>query len=495
VVSGGYFAVEHWPYRYNNVEPLLQGVFSSKVTINHFRRTYLPHPGFVADGIVLHRNSAPDLPPVGSARELMIQSHWLDMLMLRREISLVRVTGMHIVIPPVGSRANHEDFPPGASKDFTGPSTVVDEFQIRDSQLDIMRTNGQRYSFPIHNIVMRHLLRGHPVAFSVDMRSAELVGRIQAQGTFGPLQPDNLGGTHLSGSFTFSHADLHGIGTLRGMLSAKGHFSGALDAVRGDATAQVQDFAVSEGEPVPITGAAQVTVNGLNGDLILNSITARTNDTLLHAEGRIVGSPAATDVDLLVTQGRAQDLLKPFLHAPVPIAGDVWVKAHAHVEPAEHGEGFLRRLRMDGGFNVPTDMVTVPSAEKTLSAFSDRAQKPSPPVRNANDDSSATDVVSAVQGYANITNGVISTRHLTFDIPGATTDLRGTFDLHTTDVHLLGKLRMQRNISHAVTGFKSILLKPLIPFFRGHKAGAVIPIAVTGTSGHYKVSQDIFHDK
>jgi hypothetical protein len=54
---------------------------------------------------------------------------------------------------------------------------------------------------------------------------------------------------------------------------------------------------------------------------------------------------------------------------------------------------------------------------------------------------------------------------------------------------------MDSDISHVTTGLKSLLLKPLIPFFRKDNAGAVIPIAVTGGPNDYKVSQNLLHNK
>ena len=54
---------------------------------------------------------------------------------------------------------------------------------------------------------------------------------------------------------------------------------------------------------------------------------------------------------------------------------------------------------------------------------------------------------------------------------------------------------MQSDVSQVATGFKSLLLKPLIPFFRKDHSGAVIPIAVTGSPQHYKVSQNLLHQK
>ena len=62
-------------------------------------------------------------------------------------------------------------------------------------------------------------------------------------------------------------------------------------------------------------------------------------------------------------------------------------------------------------------------------------------------------------------------------------------------MHLVGNLRMDSDISHVTTGFKSLLLKPLIPFFRKDNAGAVISIVVTGGPNSYKLSQNLLHKK
>ena len=73
--------------------------------------------------------------------------------------------------------------------------------------------------------------------------------------------------------------------------------------------------------------------------------------------------------------------------------------------------------------------------------------------------------------------------------------MAGTFRFHGEVAHLTGNLKMDTDISHTATGFKSFLLKPLAPFFKKKNAGAVVPIAVTGTAGHYQVSQDIGHNQ
>src|SRR6202453_4874520 len=82
MVTGVYFVSANWPYRYRTVEPLLQEVFASQVEIGHYHRIYFPNPGFMAADITLSRNSARDLPPLGSAQSLTVQGTWLDLLLL-----------------------------------------------------------------------------------------------------------------------------------------------------------------------------------------------------------------------------------------------------------------------------------------------------------------------------------------------------------------------------------------------------------------------------
>ena len=499
-VVGLYVVDQHWPYRYRNVRPLLEQVLASRITISAYHRTYFPHPGFVAKGLTLRRNSAPDLPPVGSTEDLIVQGSWVDLLLFRRQVRLVDIKGLHVVIPPVGSRAMREDFPAGSSEDFAGPETAVETLVIHEGVLDIMRINGGRYTYPIRRLVMRNLQQGHAVPYVVDMQNAFPGGRIQASGSFGPLNPKNLGATPASGKFTFTDVHLDQIGELHGVLSSEGHFSGALVAIEAYATASTSDLAVSTGEPAPVNGWVQCTVNALNGNVALHRIEAKTEETTVEAAGTVMGPPnipKATDLDLTVTKGRAQDLLRPFLHSRPPVAGAVALKAHAHLAPKRDGAAFLERLSMDGGFVLPRERVTDPAKEQTLTSFSERAQGLKAPKSDPEpaEGDPAADVLSRLEGQVKVRNGVISTERLTFSMPGASADLKGTYDLRNGAVHLLGELKMESDISHVTTGFKSLLLKPLSPFFKRHHAGAVIPVAVTGGSGDYKVSQDLLHDK
>jgi len=207
------------------------------------------------------------------------------------------------------------------------------------------------------------------------------------------------------------------------------------------------------------------------------------------------GQPKVTNLDVTIGQGRVQDVLRPFFKAKVPVTGAITLRNHVRLDGGRPGATFLQRLHLDGSFSVPGERLTNEKNEKSLSAFSARAQgikQPANEEEAANDD---TDVVSSLNGDVMVRGGVLSTQRLTFALPGAEANLSGTFDFRDSKVNLTGNLKMDTDISHVTTGFKSMLLKPLIPFTKKKSAGAVIPIAITGGPGSYKVGQDFLHQK
>jgi len=497
---GCYFVSSNWPYRYRKIRPMLEDDLASQVEVTSYHRTYFPHPGFVANGLTLRRKTALNLPPFGHAQQMVVQGRWRDLLLLQQRVMTVEVTGLHIVIPPIGSRANHENFPPGSSSDFTGPDTAIEMFKFHNTVFEIMKNDGSRLIFPIRELDLAHFEKNQAVNYSVDMQNAIPSGRIEARGTFGPLNAKQIGVTPVSGNFTFTSVNLHDVGNIAGTLGSKGQFRGPLEAIEAQADTLTPNFSVDDGKPTPIAASVQCTVSGTNGDVAIHSIEARTGKTMVRVIGSVQGSPAqdssgkASKFDIDVQAGRAEDVMRPFIHDDVPITGSVWLRSHAYLAPSGEGGGFLHRLHVDGTFDVPAERVADRDTEKSLSAFSQRAQGKKAPDENAAKSSSA-DVLSAVKGSAQVRDGIAASQHLTFKIPGAQADLSGTFNFHNKVVHLLGNLRMDTDISHTETGFKSFLLKPLAPFFKKKKAGAVVPIAVTGSPGHYQVAQDILHEK
>ena len=491
------FISANWPYRHRKIAAMLQDVLASQVTFTGYHRTYFPHPGFVATGITMRRKSALNLAPLGHVDTMVVVGTWSDLVMLRQRVELVDITGFKLVVPPIGSKENHQDFPPGSGSDFDGPDTMIARFMVHKSLLQIQRKDDKPLSFPIQQLEIRNLHKGEALTYAVDMQNAIPNGHILAHGNMGPIRGKSFLATPVSGNYAFTKANLHDVGDISGTLDARGVFKGTLEAMEVEANTITQNFAVNDGKPTPVDATMRATLFGEHGDLDIHSIDLKVRQTVIHAVGSIRGTPKVTNFDIAVEHGRAEDLMQPFIQDEVPITGPVWLQSHAYIGPP--GNTFMERLRMTGNLNVPAEKISDREAEKSLSAFSERAQgKEKPNTRvypNGNKLDESKDVLSSLQGLTRLENGIVSTSRLTFTIPGAQATMAGTFKFHGEVAHLTGNLKMETDISHTATGFKSFLLKPLAPFFKKKSAGAVVPIAVTGTPGHYKVTQDIAHNK
>lgn len=491
------FISANWPYRHRKIRPMLEDVLACQVTFSKYHRIYFPNPGFVATGITMRRESAAKLAPLGHVDTMIVEGRWSDLILLRRRVQLVDITGFHLVIPAIGSRENHENFPQGSTKDFSGPDTLIERLMAHNSILEVQRKVGGPLVFRIKQVEIHNLHKGEAMTYAVDMLNAVPTGHVLARGSMGPVNGKDFELTPLSGNFAFAEINLHDVGEIGGRLDTRGIFKGMLRSLDVEVNGITNNFAVTDGKPTPVDGAMHCILNGSNGDLDVQAIDLKTGRTAIHATGNIKSGPGVTNLDITVDHGRAEDIMRPFIHGEVPIEGPVWLKAHAYLGPP--GKGFMDRLRMKGSFDVPAEKLTDERTEKSLSAFSDRAlgkNKPNAGVEADNDSAGhAREVLSLLKGPAMIEKGAVSTPGITFRVAGAEATLHGTFRFHDEAVHLTGKLKMKTDISHTTTGFKAFLLKPLAPFFKKQHAGAVVPIAVTGTPGHYKVTQDLGHKK
>ena len=70
-------------------------------------------------------------------------------------------------------------------------------------------------------------------------------------------------------------------------------------------------------------------------------------------------------------------------------------------------------------------------------------------------------------------------------------DLDGRYTLRNQGLDFAGALRLDAPVSRTVTGFKSILLKPIDPLFRRNGAGTLLPIRISGTVGSPSFGVDV----
>jgi hypothetical protein len=84
---------------------------------------------------------------------------------------------------------------------------------------------------------------------------------------------------------------------------------------------------------------------------------------------------------------------------------------------------------------------------------------------------------------------------LNYEVPGAAIALNGIYSLDGDQFDFHGNARLQAKVSQMVTGWKSLLLKPVDPFFSKNGAGTEVPIQITGTKSEPHVGLDFGHKK
>jgi hypothetical protein len=102
-------------------------------------------------------------------------------------------------------------------------------------------------------------------------------------------------------------------------------------------------------------------------------------------------------------------------------------------------------------------------------------------------------VLAQVSGTFHLNAGVLSFSKLQFTVPGTEVDMTGRYSLDGNEFDFHGKARLQAKLSHMTTGWKSILLKPVDPFFSKHGAGTELPVKITGTKSEPHFGLDFGH--
>src|SRR5208337_3132357 len=177
--------------------------------------------------------------------------------------------------------------------------------------------------FEIHKLMLNSVADDRPMSFHVALVNAKPPGEIRTDGQFGPLQTQSVGRTFLSGSYVFEHADLGVFPGIRGTLSSAGKFNGMLEHIEIGGGTDTPDFQVTRSDhAVHLKTQFHATVNGMDGDVTLQSVYAQFERTSVVSQGEVAkkaGSEAKT-VSLSATemQGRIQAWLRLISKADRP---------------------------------------------------------------------------------------------------------------------------------------------------------------------------------
>jgi len=488
VVIGGaaVLVASHWPFTRDTIVRTLQEEFSSTIELRAFHATYFT-PGCIAEGVTLRRNSDRNAPAIATIEKLTIQANYWGLFRTPKRVRRVRVEGLRMFVSPSSERSGNEARPTGSLEQY---ALIIDEI-IADGAV-VEFTSGEPgtepFKFEIHKLTLNSVADDRPMSFHAALLNPKPPGEIRTDGQFGPLQPQNVGHTIVAGSYLFQHADLGVFSGIGGTLSSVGKFNGVLEHIEVEGSTDAPDFQVTRsGHAVHLRTQFHAMVNGMDGDVALQSVQAQFGRTSVVSEGEVakkVGSVGKT-VSLGGTevQGRIQDWLRLLAKADPPaLTGAMNFRTQVLVPPGNRD--FIERVTLQGDFGIDAASFTSSTMQGKVDALSQLAEG-----GKENDDPAS--VIENLKGHVVLKDAIATLSDLSFSVPGALAHVHGTYGLLTEQVNLHGTLQVDNKLSKGSKGMKSFLLKVVEPFLKKKNAGEIVPIKIGGTFSHVSYGLDV----
>jgi hypothetical protein len=424
--------------------------------------------------------AAGDTTPVIAIGRFDFEAPFLGLIFKPMHIGAVHVRDLAIHVPPADMRR----LAPTHERHLGKVKIKVDTIVCEDSQLVIGTDKPDKDPrvFLLKHVVLRDV--GPQIGWPFDALLTNPIpeGEIHAVGTFGPWNTESPGDSKVNGKYQFEHADLNSIRGLGGILRSTGTLDGQLDriAVRGETW--VPDFSLdTANHPMPLSTSFAAVVDGTTGDTYLHQIDATLGSSRFSCSGAVVnvkgrGHNINLKVDL--PEGKIQDYLKLAVKSePAEMSGVVTADASMDIEAGD--QSVSKRMKMKGSFTLQGIHFTDPALEDKIDILSLRARG-----ETGNLKAGAPDVTSRMTGEFDMSRGELQFSRLDYSLPGGEIHLKGAYTLEGRRYDFVGHVRTKAELSQMVASkWKSILLKPLDPFFSKHGAGAEIPVRISGANG------------
>jgi len=474
----------------------LSDVLESEVTLDSLEGSFFPRVVLHGGGLVVRDKGRTDVPPLLTIEHFEIRASLRALMRRPRHVAEVRLQGLRVQIPPGDDHADTDDHD-NRSSDIDDPlhEVVVDRFEAPDTVLTIIPRKALKPPkvFTIHHLVMDSVGRGHSIPYIAVLTNPIPKGEIETSGTFGPWNVAHPASTHVTGGYTFANADLNTIDGLSGILSSTGKFEGPLNRIKVEGTTQTPQFQVDAGgQAVPLTTTFSATVDGSDGDTLLDRVDAKFLDTTLVAKGAVIGLQGVpgrrVEVDMSNLHGRVEDLLKLAIDSPKPLLkGAVQLDAHLVIPPEK--AKVLDKMMLRGVFGLSKATFTDAGVQAKITGLSRHGQGKS-------SDDPMSDVMSNLRGRFVLDRATVSFSELSFGVPGATVQLAGNYKIRSQEMDFHGHLIMDATLSEAAGGgIKSFFLKAVDPFFKKDGKGTVLPIKITGSRKDPKFGLELFKKK
>lgn len=460
----------------------IQQRFKGKVELGSLTLSLRAGPQATGDDLKIWLQGRSDGPPFISIRRFSFDAGIAGLLRKPVRIRAVKLEGLEIHIarkPETDEKAPEEKKHRSDGENRPKYPFVIEHIEADGALLRILPKNPAKdpLVFELSELRMESVGIDQPMKFHTLLTNDTPPGLIHSTGDFGPWRVDDPGLTPVSGEYIFREADLSVFRGVSGILSSEGSYDGVLQRIQVRGQTDVPDFRVSKGgKPVHMTTRFEAVVDGTNGDTLLQPVEASFLKTKLIARGGITKRPGqkgkTVSLEVTVDNGRIEDILHLVLKAEAPLTGALKMKTAFEIPPGN--KDVIEKLQLKGKLQIDATRFTSVNIQEKLATLSRRS-------RGKSEEQASASVASNLLCDFVLADSAANFSLVSFSVPGALVDLIGFYQLDRENLDFRGHLKMDAKLSQTTTGWKSILLKPVDPFFRKDGYGAVIPIKVTGT--------------
>jgi len=471
--------------------------YDSRVELDGFKVSALQGFEVTGTGLKLYPNTLDMQQPLFSVDRFSFRTTWSDLFRTPMHIGLVRVSGLGIHLPPKDQRHNIPKLNPH--------SLQQGKIQILVDRLDVDRASlilgtdkpGKvPLDFEISDLRMTSVGAGRPMRFHATLVNPKPIGDIDSSGSFGPFDAHSPGDTPVSGTYSFSNADLGTLKGIGGILSSTGKYQGTLNNIVVDGETDTPNFSLTIADhPVPLHTTFHAIVDGTNGDTHLEPVDAMLLRSHIVANGDVVTVPGQghhITLDVTVEPARIEDMLALGVKTQPPImTGGLVLHTTLDLPPGD--ESVTDKLRLKGNFDITDAHFSNPKVQEKVDELSLRSQGHAKEAEQNAEQGVSVNTASYMKGNFTLDNSKITITGLQYTVPGANINMNGIYSLDGEVFDFHGTAQLNAKVSQMVTGWKSLLLKPVDPFFSKNGAGTEVPIQITGTRSDPHFGLDFGH--
>ncbi|HEY1241005.1 MAG TPA: hypothetical protein VGF16_10630 [Bryobacteraceae bacterium] len=454
---------------------LLQRHYGAQLQVRRLDVTLFPVIEITGDDLVLRQNDRPEAPPLISVHKFATSTNLIEMIAAPPRVHRLILEGLQIQV----SRRHKMNQEPEKPRTKKVPDFIIDTVEANGAVVTVIPADPRKepLQFLLKRLRLTSSGTARPMSFRALLTNAKPPGDIRTTGRFGPWNQRDPDQTPVQGEYTFQDADLSVFRGILGTLSSNGGYHGVLERIEVDGKTDVPDFALKiSRNPVHLKTQFHAVVDGTDGDTLLEPVQARFGTAVVNARGGVEGKPGThgktvrLDVD---ASGQLADMLRLGVKGQrAPMSGDIRFQTTLIVPPGD--VDIAQKLQLNGRFQIASAHFSQLSIQEKVNSLSHAGE--------GHPRKSKTEIVASdFAGRFGLDQGVMAFRNLSFCVPGVDVRLQGRYGLLDERLDFRGKARLEAELSDTTTGWKSLLLKAVNPFFKKDAAGAVVPFTVTGT--------------